>query len=89
MILYFSVYFILYLILALVLFSNLDVLNKTFSKFIFLNLICAIPIMMYFKNNCCFKIIAIFHLIVLLIIMAALLPESNINNDSDKKTVSR
>ena len=89
MILYFSVYFILYLILVLVLFSNLDVLNKTFSKFIFFNLICAIPIMMYFKNNCCFKIIAIFHLIVLLIVMAALLPESNINNDSDKKTVSR
>lgn len=89
MILCFSVYFILYLILVLVLFSNFDVLNKTFSKFIFFNLICAIPIMMYFKNNCCFKIIAIFHLIVLLIVMAALLPESNINNDSDKKTVSR
>lgn len=89
MILYFSVYFILYLILVFMLFSNLEFLNKTFAKFIFFNLICAIPIMMYFKNNCCFKIIAIFHLIVLLIVMAALLPEININNDSDKKTVSR
>lgn len=89
MILYFSVYFILYLILAFMLFSNLEFLNKTFAKFIFFNLICAIPIMMYFKNNCCFKIIAISHLIVLLIVMAALLPEININNDSDKKTVSR
>ena len=89
MILYFSVYFILYLILRFMLFSNLEFLNKTFAKFIFFNLICAIPIMMYFKNNCCFKIIAIFHLIVLLIVMAALLPEININNDSDKKTVSR
>ena len=81
--------FFLYLILVFMLFSNLEFLNKTFAKFIFFNLICAIPLMMYFKNNCCFKIIAIFHLIVLLIVMAALLPEININNDSDKKTVSR
>ena len=83
------IYIAIYLILVLMLFQNLEFLNKTFSKFIFLNLICAIPMMMHFKNHGCFKIIAIFHLIVLLIVMAALLPESNINNDNDKKTVSR
>ena len=77
MYIYFSIYFFLYLILVLILFPNLEFLNKTFSKFIFLNLICAIPMMMYFKNNNCFKIIAIFHLVVLLILVAALLPDKD------------
>ena len=77
MYIYFSIYFFLYLILALILFSNLEFLNKTFSKFIFFNLICAIPMMMYFKNNNCFKIIAIFHLVVLLILVATLLPDKD------------
>ena len=77
MYIYFAIYFFLYLILALMLFSNLKFLNKTFSKFIFLNLICAIPIMMYFKNNCLFKIIAISHLFVLLILVTSLLPDKN------------
>lgn len=77
MYIYFSVYFFLYLILGLMLFTNLKFLNKTFSKFIFLNLICAIPIMMYFKNYYLFKIIAISHLVVLLILVASLIPDGN------------
>lgn len=44
--------------------------------------------MMHFKNYGCFKIIAIFHLVVLLILVTALLPDKNstqynINDDND------
>ena len=57
-------------------------------QFIFEILIWAIPMMMHFKNYGCFKIIAIFDLVVLLILVTALLPDKNstqynINDDND------
>lgn len=70
MILYFSVYFILYLILVLVLFLNLDVLNKTFSKFIFFNFICSTLLFVNIKTYNFLEIIFMLHIIILLIIVS-------------------